>query len=1665
MLVHLTFYKKYKKLVLVLAVFFSFQQISFCQVGITGATCVVPGTQYTYTISGNWNSTDLMTWTATNGTFTGVSSGTPCVQVTVTWTSGFTSGTLKVVDAVTGSFSETITFTSNVVGGTISNNTQTISYGSTPATLNCSVATGGGCSPSYTYQWQQSTDGVNFSSNGIATQNLAFSAGLTQTMYYKRKVTESVSNTTAYSNIATVVVNPPPIIPGATAPTYQLTNTYTTTPINITSAPASLASCTGSDNSCFSYQWQQSTDHTTWTSITGANDLGYNPGSGLPTVTTYYRLQVQSGSQTAYSTVDTIQSQNCVIGGPVECWVGQTVTYYYYYGSPISSYVWNPSTGCTIIGPDTAVATLTVQWTQQLAGLQPINLSYTGHNLTLYVDVKNYALNPGSLKIPNILTEQDSSIALYPSPAFGGGCLGSYAYQWQQSLDSVTYTDISGKTATSLIVSPPQTNMYYRRKVSCGTTGYTDTTHVTLYPHFNPGTISSANADSIGWNTVPAILTGTNATGGFDSLYTFQWYYSVDHINYYSIGTGGEDLNYQPSALAGTTYYYRAATNNGTTRNSNILTVLVKIVQYNPGTISPYTSVISSGGSPSLTGTAATGGTVGTYSYQWQQSYDEIAWINCSSGTTQNYTPSALTRTTYYRRYVTNGPQSAYSIAGGYYNDIKVKVIGTTGLIEPNGVTHSTSSGGTNVPINSYAYPGLTAAMVNSVRSWDVEKPGVATASAAEALTTVTDYRQSTAYFDDLGREIQTVAKQVTPDNNDLISVENYDVLGREVQKYLPYTDTTSSGNFRTNVATKQPGFYNNFFSNNEGFYYSNTTYDASPLNRVMKETAPGNSWTGSNIGVRKDYTFNTSLDSIQNWTIGNNLTDTPIVNGVYAAGTLALLITTDENENKVFEYKDKDGKLIMKKVQISDTLNNGYIGWLCTYYVYDVFNRLRTVLSPKAVQYSWSNSWKTNATVRNELCFQYNYDSSGKMITKRVPGAGEMDMVYDARNRLVMSQDSMLRQNGEWNVIAYDSLDRTIKTAVWTNSNNRAYHQNLAQSSITYPTLGGTFTVLTESFFDDYTWESRSDININQQFTTNFNNSNDLPVIWAAAYSLTDSVTAHTRGIATGTRVNVLNSSTNLNTVSFFDNYNRLVQLQSQNVSAAWDTLTTKYDFSGHILSTCEAHGLTSSVGPIKWNKVVTAFNYDASGRMMNTNKYLNGSTTAETINTNTYDELGRLATKAVGARPLETLTYNYNIRGWLKGINRNYATSGGSSWFGEDICYDYGFNNNQTNGNIAGITWMSKGDPVSRAYGFNYDNENRLLKGDFTQNNGSGYVKDAQVDFNVDSLQYDANGNILLMQQKGLQVNTSSVIDHLQYSYLQTGAWSNKLGSVTDNSGNTAPLGDFKDGTNIGNDYAYDGNGNLTVDSNKSISSITYNVLNLPQTIAIKSKGTISYIYDAAGNKLKKITVDSTSTPAKTTTTTYSGLFVYNNDSLQFINQDEGRVRNKLINQTLGWTTSNIQYLYDYFIKDHLGNTRMVLSEETEQDTYAATMESQNATIENLLFDSVSATQYAKPAGFDTDTSNHYVSRLNASVSVNKRVDPTIILKVMAGDTLTASTYAWYTGAVQAPSGPSLLNSLVPMLATSSIGLSPAHLGLIEQSTVTNVLDNNLPAFLTYK
>ena len=84
---------------------------------------------------------------------------------------------------------------------------------------------------------------------------------------------------------------------------------------------------------------------------------------------------------------------------------------------------------------------------------------------------------------------------------------------------------------------------------------------------------------------------------------------------------------------------------------------------------------------------------------------------------------------------------------------------------------------------------------------------------------------------------------------------------------------------------------------------------------------------------------------------------------------------------------------------------------------------------------------------------------------------------------------------------------------------------------------------------------------------------------------------------------------------------------------------------------------------------------------------------------------------------------------------------------------------------------------------------------------------------------------------------------------------------------------------------------------------------------------KGSITYTYDAVGNKLRKQTLED----SKTTTTLYGGSIVYENDTLQFISHEEGRTR----------INNNNNYVFDYYLKDHLGNVRMTITDDNTQPT----------------------------------------------------------------------------------------------------------------------------------
>jgi hypothetical protein len=411
----------------------------------------------------------------------------------------------------------------------------------------------------------------------------------------------------------------------------------------------------------------------------------------------------------------------------------------------------------------------------------------------------------------------------------------------------------------------------------------------------------------------------------------------------------------------------------------------------------------------------------------------------------------------------------------------------------------------------------------------------------------------------------------------------------------------------------------------------------------------------------------------------------------------------------------------------------------------------------------------------------------------------------------------------------------------------------------------------------------------------------------------------------------------------------------------------------------------------------VLTKYTYDHTGRIKTLAKNYDGLGD-KTIAQTSYNELGQLQTNVIGST-LETQQFSYNIRGWINGINKDHVNnSTPSAFFGETISYDYGFTNSLLTGNKAGIKWRAAGDSNVRAYGYTYDNVNRLTNANFSQQNSgsSSWTKD-KMDFSAGNLTYDANGDILSMSQRGLQVSTIALIDSLNYQYT---ANSNRLAKVADPSTGGGFMGDFKDSTSTGDDYTYDDNGNIKSDNNRHMhttaggAGAVFNVLDKADSIVIAGKATTYYYYDASGSLLgKKV---NTYTPSGKVVKEYQylGGFVYLNDTLQYSMIEGGRIRYaKKVNSTTG--AVYYAYEYDYFISDHMGNVRTVITEGRDTSTYKATMEVASQTVEDALF----ANEYTPvntivnksvvPA-FDSDPLNQKVVKLNGS---GNKVGPSLV------------------------------------------------------------------------
>ena len=390
-----------------------------------------------------------------------------------------------------------------------------------------------------------------------------------------------------------------------------------------------------------------------------------------------------------------------------------------------------------------------------------------------------------------------------------------------------------------------------------------------------------------------------------------------------------------------------------------------------------------------------------------------------------------------------------------------------------------------------------------------------------------------------------------------------------------------------------------------------------------------------------------------------------------------------------------------------------------------------------------------------------------------------------------------------------------------------------------------------------------------------------------------TNDTSGYSKGSLTGSAVTVSGSSTKIYKGYYYDVKGRVTKVVQNNLLGGYDVTNTVYAFTGQPATVTHSH---TASGKSTRTEVYT-YSYDHADRVSKVEHTLGG--TKITLADYTYDSFGRLSTKSLHGSAANKLTYAYNLRSWLTGIT--------STRFTQNLYYNTGVGTARYNGNISSMTWKSGNESTVRGYKFTYDGLDRMLNATYGETAG---ISTNANRFSENVTGYDKNGNIKGLQRYGQLSSTAyGMIDNLTLTLN-----GNQLNRVDDAVAASTYNGgfEFKNGANAADEYSYDANGNLTKDLNKGISGITYNFLNLPNVVTFSDGSTITYTYGADGTKLRTVhKIGST-----TTTTDYCGNVVYENGVQKLLLTEEGYI-----------TLSDSKY--HYYLKDHQGNNRVVISQ----------------------------------------------------------------------------------------------------------------------------------------
>ncbi|MCS2273352.1 RHS repeat-associated core domain-containing protein [Bacteroides caccae] len=720
------------------------------------------------------------------------------------------------------------------------------------------------------------------------------------------------------------------------------------------------------------------------------------------------------------------------------------------------------------------------------------------------------------------------------------------------------------------------------------------------------------------------------------------------------------------------------------------------------------------------------------------------------------------------------------------------------------------------------------------------------------------------SYGDGFGGVSQKIHVGITPQGKDLTESYEYNSLGNLQSRTLPVPVLSegASGNYKQILKSAQ-----------EYYGHSNVcsrfAYEASHRSLLLKEFGVGDEWTGK--AVSKKYSCNLESIPVQRCkrylvSAGGELVES---DSPYADGSLRGIRSEDEDGNMHWEFYNSENQLVLSRILDGDTFFD-------TYFVYDEYGNLVFVLPPGYQDHPDLDLY----------AYIYRYDYLDRLVYKKLPGCAPSYLVYDAAHRLVFSQDGCQRNDSLWSFFVYDVYGRVVVEGECSNSDK---HVRTAGETVVLGTLMEGDTGLAYSGY-----QSSFDLVdpcvyvVNYYDTYDFRTRNGF-----SAYNFPEGTVSAT-GNLTGSILCTHGSSGFIYSADYYDINKRIVKSLSSRVNGGMDTYATEYSFQGSPLSVLHTH--TDSSGYSLTERYT--YTYDHSSRLTRVSHQYDNNPSVLLLE-HAYDELGRLQTDKLD-NGIYATDYAYNIRNWLTGIE------GGK--FSQSLHYTDGLGVPCYNGNISSMTWKSGAGATPRGYKFSYDRLGRLTDAEY----GEGPSLSVNTNrFNEQVTGYDKMGNILGLKRYGQTSATGyDVIDDLSLSYA-----GNRLKKVTDRS--TTPAFnngfEFKDGIDLPTEYEYDENGNLTKDLNKNITAIQYNCLNLPSRVMFANGDSISYLYDAAGRKLRTVHV----LEGDSVTTDYCGNVVYENGVPQILLTEVGYV-------------SLTDGKYHYYLKDHQGNNRVVVDEE---------------------------------------------------------------------------------------------------------------------------------------